>query len=83
MIVPSIYTSISYFFTDVKNKKDAEKIYNELEKSIKENKQGIDRLQLDFNHIQDPEKMLRMVEDLSDTILKIKVEERYEPRSST
>lgn len=83
MIVPSIYTAISYFFTDVKDKKDAEQIYNELEENIKTNNIGIDRLQPDFQHIQDPQKMLRYVEELSDTIAKRRLEERYEPRHST
>lgn len=83
MIVPSIYTAISYFFKDIKNKKEAEQIYNALESKIKRNEQGIEGLQLDFEHIQDPEKILRYIEDLSDVISKRKLEERYEPRHST
>lgn len=83
MIVNSIYVAISYFFKDVVSKKDAEEIYNELEATIKRNEQGIDRLQVDFEHIQDPEKMLRYVEELSDTIAKRRLEERYEPRHSS
>ncbi|AND75281.1 hypothetical protein FDH01_gp120 [Acinetobacter phage vB_AbaM_ME3] len=83
MITSPIYVAISYFFKNVNNKKEAEQIYNELEDTIKRNEQGIDGLQLDFEHIQDPEKMLRYVEELADVISKRRLEERYEPRHST
>lgn len=83
MITSPIYVAISYFFNNVNNKKEAEQIYNELEDTIKRNEQGIDGLQLDFEHIQDPEKMLRYVEELADVISKRRLEERYEPRHST
>lgn len=81
MIRYPTYIAVSYFF-DVSNQTEAELVYNTLLSDVKHTATGIAGLRIDFCHIQEIEKMIRMVEELADIIEEKYVESKYETSNS-
>lgn len=76
-----MYIAISYFF-DVANRKEAEEAYDNLLASCRVQDTGVSNLKIDFQHIQEVEKIIRMVEELADIIEEKYIESKYETGNS-